>query len=359
MWVSVHVVSAFLFVAWPGTAAAGDATAEAERLIKRGIELRKAYDDEGAVREFRKAYDLAHSPRAAGQLGLAEQALGRWEDAEQHVREAIDATNDAWATKNHDTLADAMDVIQRHLGRIEIIGEPAGAEVSVNGRPVARLPLAGPVTVSIGQVDIELRAPGYEPAQRTVTIVAGQYQRVVLRLSKEAPPTAAAVHPEAESPQVDSPPHEPERPVKTIDTAPKPPGPLVEGPSTARTALKWTAAGLSLASLAVGVTFTIIQGRNVSAFDASGNCANVNGRAVFKGTDTPMPMCQEALDDSIMDTKLAVAGYVGAGVFAATWLILQLTEPSPAAPPAERALSTLVCAPLTEPRLGLACALRF
>ena len=55
------------------------------RLIRHGIELRKVHDDEGAAREFQKAYDQVHTPRAAGQLGLAEQALGRWEDAERHV----------------------------------------------------------------------------------------------------------------------------------------------------------------------------------------------------------------------------------------------------------------------------------
>jgi hypothetical protein len=58
-------------------------------LIRRGIELRKAHDDPGAVPYFQKAYDLVHTPRAARQPGLAEQALGRWEDAEQHVREAL------------------------------------------------------------------------------------------------------------------------------------------------------------------------------------------------------------------------------------------------------------------------------
>lgn len=355
------VCAALIWLALGRAASADDPGAEAERLIRHGIELRKAHEDERALREFQKAYGLMRSPRAAGQLGLAEQALGRWEDAEQHVREAMDATNDAWAAKYHSTLVDAMGVIQRHLGRVEIIGEPAGAEVSVNGRAVGRLPLADPVTVSAGQVDVEVRSPGYEPGQRTVSIVAGQYQRVVLRLGKEAPPPVAAPKAEPEAaPRVDSPPPpEPDRTAAPADTAPKPPRPTPEAPSTARTAVKWSAAALSVASLAVGVTFTIIQGRNVSAFDASGNCANDNGTAVFKGTNTPMPQCQDALDKSILDTKLAVAGYAGAGVFAATWLILQLTEPSPAKAAAESALTSPSCAPLPGRGLELTCAFRF
>lgn len=357
-WGWAHAVGALLLLGLPRVAAASDPGAEAEQLIRRGIELRKAHEDERALREFQKAYGLTRTPRAAGQLGLAEQAVGRWEEAEQHVREALDAPNDPWVTKYHQSLVDAMGVIQRHLGRVEIIGEPEGAEVSVNGRAVGRLPLADPIAVSAGEVDIEVRAPGYEAGQRTVNIVAGQYQRVVLRLSKTPQPVAANPEPPAIA-QVDSPPREPAREPTLVQPTPQPPKPAVEDRSTPRTVLKWTAAGLSVAGLAVGVTFTIIQGRNVSAFDASGNCANNNGTAVFKGTNTPMPMCQDALDKSILDTKLAVAGYVGAGVFAATWLILQLTEPSPAAAPSERALARPLCAPVAGRATGLACALRF
>jgi hypothetical protein len=358
----VYAVGVLLCLGVPRSAAAGDPSAEAEQLIRRGIELRKAHEDERALREFQKAYKLTRVPRAAGQLGLAEQAVGRWEEAEQHVREALDAPNDPWVTKYHDSLVDAMGLIQRHLGRVEIIGEPEGAEVSVNGRQVGRLPLADPITVSVGEVDIELRAPGYQPGQRTITLVVGQYQRVVLRLNKE--PQASAAKPEAKPiAQVDSPPPPPEqdRGVTVVETAREPakPAPPVEGPSTARTVLKWSAAGLSVASLAVGVTFTILQGRNVSAFDASDNCANLNGVAVYKNTTTPMPLCQKALDYAIFDTKMAVAGYVGAGVFAVTWLILQLTEPSPSAAAPEHALGSPRCAPLAGRATGLECALRF
>jgi len=69
---------------------------EEEALIRRGIEYRKALDDLSARAEFQKAYDLTHSPRAAAQLGLAEFGLGRWEDAEAHVSEALRKPSDPW-----------------------------------------------------------------------------------------------------------------------------------------------------------------------------------------------------------------------------------------------------------------------
>ena len=166
--------------------AGAEATDDAEKLIRHGIELRKAHDDEGAARAFQQAYDQVHTPRAAGQLGLAEQALGRWEDAERHVGEALRTGGDPWVAKNRATLDEALGMIQAHLGRVEIIGDPEGAEVSVNGRSVGKLPLQGAVRVSAGEVEVEIHAPGYVMAQRTLTIVGGQYQRLVLHLTKEA-----------------------------------------------------------------------------------------------------------------------------------------------------------------------------
>src|SRR6478609_9704495 len=126
---------------------ADDRDRESDRLIRHGIELRKALDDEAAALEFQKAYDLIHTPRAAGQLGLAEQALGRWEDAEHHIREAMQASGDPWIVKNQAVLADALGIIQGHLGRVEVMGDPEGADVSVNGRKVGKLPLAEAVPV--------------------------------------------------------------------------------------------------------------------------------------------------------------------------------------------------------------------
>ena len=323
---------------------------EADSLIRHGIELRKAHDDEGAAREFQKAYDQVHTPRAAGQLGLAEQALGRWEDAERHVAEALHAAGDAWVVKNRATLDEALGAIQSHLARIEVIGDPEGADVSVNGRVVGKLPLQEAVRVSAGEVEVELHAPGYVPAQRTLTIVGGQYQRLVLHLAKEASasggdaPSVTKVagdqRPQAESTSVTP---------LVATSAP------AEEPSTARTVLKWSAAGLAGVGLVVGVVAAIEHGSNVSAFDKAG-CYDKNGTPVH-ANGSSAPECQGSLDSYRSDKTWAIVGFAGAGAFAVTWLVLQLTEGShPAA--AEHALAAPLCAPSLS-GLGLSCELRF
>ena len=336
---------------------------DAEKLIRHGIQLRKTHDDESAAREFQKAYDLVHTPRAAGQLGLAEQALGRWEDAERHVGEALRATDDAWVTKNQTSLAGALGIIQGHLGRIEVTGDPEGAEVSVNGRPAGRLPLADAVAVSAGEVDVDLRAPGYVPAQRTLTIVAGQYQRLVMHLAKEnAGPVGASEQPKPVGGESGGAGGTSVAPGSAVA-----PGPIRSvdpvGPSAARTVVKWSAAGAAGLGLVVGVVATILHSQNVSAFDNNpANCGDDNGKAFINGTKPPVPgpaSCQNSLDAYRSDKTWEIVGYVGAGAFAVTWLVLQLTEGSSPSPMSvEHAWAMPLCAP-SSAGLGLSCVTRF
>ena len=84
-------------------ARAGD-SAEAEALIRQGVELRAQKKDERALPLFEKAYQVSRSPRTAGQLGLVEMALGYFVDAEKYLGEAVASPDHPWVAKN---LADA------------------------------------------------------------------------------------------------------------------------------------------------------------------------------------------------------------------------------------------------------------
>lgn len=329
-----------------------DAHAEADRLIKHGVELRKAHDDSAAAGEFQKAYDLVRSARSAGQLGLAEQALGRWEDAERHVGEAVRAAQDPWVIKNRGPLEKALAIIQDHLGRIEVIGDPEGAEVMVSGRPAGKLPLGEAVRVSAGQVDVDVRAPGYVSAQRNVTIVGGQYQKVVIHLVKESAPVAVAVSPGPAATPV------PVSPVMPPGPSASPaPADAESGPSTARVALKWSTAGLAAVGLGTGIVATVMHSHNVSQFGNHG-CRIRDGAGVLQSTGDADPTCQSLLDSYKTDQTVAIAGYVTAGVFATVSLVLFLTEPSSAPRPAEHALRVPLCGPAPA-GVGIACAGHF
>jgi len=346
-----------------GSAFANDAADEAEKLVRHGIELRRHRDDEAAARDFQQAYKLYASPRTAAQLGLAKQALGLWEEAEHYVAEALrTGASDSWVSKHRGVLDEALGTIQKHLGRIEVIGDPEGAEVAMNGRRVGKLPLAEPVRVSEGSVDIDVRAAGYASAQRTITLVGGQYQRVVFHLTKVGTATAevAKVAPRRTEPTTDSVASD-----RAVDAPgqPRPAAIAAEragrgtdgGPSTQRIFLKWTAAGLALGGLVTGVVGTALHSSNVDKFN--GRCWNDGGRGVLSD-GTPDTECQALLQTFRGDRTVAIVGFAVAGALTGAWLALVLTEPSGSTGTREQAAHRPFCGPNVT-GLGLSCAARF
>ena len=62
----------------------------AEEHLTRGVELRRQGQTEQALAEFQRAHAASPSGRTLAQMGLAEQALKRWADAEKHLAEALE-----------------------------------------------------------------------------------------------------------------------------------------------------------------------------------------------------------------------------------------------------------------------------
>ena len=252
-----------------GARAAGKASNdEAEALIQRGLRLRKAGDDAGALPEFQKAFQLAAGPRAAAQLGLVEQALGHWDEAEGHLAIAIRSTGDAWVEKHRDSLESAMVIVRGHIGSVQITGEPSGAEAYINGRMVGRLPLSQPITVIAGEVDVELRAEGYQKRAEKITIAANQHKPLVIRLERADAPTPAI-----DTKRSDGAPSEPVAATETATSAgtarPAPAGTRAIGPIVG-----WSLAGVGLATVTVGVVEALLGQSKMDGAVADANAAN-------------------------------------------------------------------------------------
>jgi len=167
-------------------------SAKAEELIRQANDLRRQGHDERAVPLLRQAYEIAHSARTAGQLGLAEMALGYWLSAETHLNEALAETRNPWVGKHHSALDSALRETQTHLADLRIEGNPDGAEITVNGSVVGTLPLGAPIRVNEGRVTIEGRAPGRKPRTLTTTVAARATERVQMTLEPEDDPAALA-----------------------------------------------------------------------------------------------------------------------------------------------------------------------
>jgi hypothetical protein len=187
---------AILLLALAIPARAAEAPTEAD-LVKRGVAAREQGHDQAALELFRQAFDQFHTPRAQAQLGLACQALGRWSEADENLRAALSATTDAWITNNRKALEQAQAVVGQHIGTLDVIGNVNDAEVLIDGRRVAMLPLRAPLRLGAGTAIVQVRAEGYAFIQKPVTIVAGQLTResfslVPIARTVSAPPRVPA-----------------------------------------------------------------------------------------------------------------------------------------------------------------------
>ena len=170
---------------------AAAAAEDVEAIIRQANDLRKGGDDQGALPLLLRAYQLDPSPRTAIQLGLVEWAIGRWADADRHLTEGLKAPDHPFIRKNRETIVSALRVAKEKIGSLDIQGEPAGAEVLVNGVVVGKLPMAKLVVVNAGSADVEVRAQGYRQEARTVSVSPQHVQAVVIRLSSPADPAGA------------------------------------------------------------------------------------------------------------------------------------------------------------------------
>ena len=285
-------------------------------------------------------------------MALAEAALGRWIEADEHFGETLANGGDPWIERNRRGLEAVRAQVAEHIGYLELRGGVQGAEVLLDGRPAGTMPLGAPLRAVAGTASVTVRAPGYLPITRSTVITAGQLVRESFEMIREpevapaAPPVVqSAPPPPAPQPTpMLAPIAAPARPVDVVFHAPG----RAPSESTGRLqrSLGWVAAGGAL--LAIGGGVWALAARESALRDH-------NNPALACTMNDRRTVCFEPLDTAEGLQTLAIAGFVGGGALAVTSLVLFLTAPSGSRP---RASAGLGCerGPGT---VGLSCSLVF
>ena len=313
------VVSAAVLSPGLSSVAMADDAADAEALIRQGVELRQQGRDERALPLFQKAYTIMPSPRTAGQLGLAESATGYWIESEQHLATALESSDHPWIAKNRRALDDALVYVRQQLGDLVIGGEPPGATIVVNRRVIGALPLAKAIRVVKGKMVVEASAPGFETASEAVRVDGGDSHQITFALKKLALGAPG--------------------PVGTVTTGPAPPPPHDPGEEPGRGRLRrragWASAAAGGAFLVAAVIETIVWQSKRSDFENhlgppadnpqlpqsswQSNCGESDpGRGG--------PGCSSLYDSMHRAEVLSIAGYAAAGALASGAAVLFLTS---------------------------------
>lgn len=382
----VHVFGATALLAsltfgWNARPARAGESGEAEALIRQGVELRGQKKDERALPLFEKAYQISRSPRTAGQLGLVEMALGYFVDAEKYLSEAVASPDHPWVAKNLATLKAQLATAKTQIGELYIIGEPASAEVLVNGKPVGRLPLSSPIRLDKGRADVQVRAPGYVASTDSVVMVGGKREDRSYRLQREAvavapPPPAPVAQPAPKPVEAKPAPAAPSVAMATPPPAPapgpaasdQPPASITATPAPApatrgdHSNLRPVAWGVGIAGIA-GLVFGAVEGvvaigkRNEFNDHTGPDPANPLSKTIPDcNTTSPTPTCQAIQDSHESAKKLSIIGFVAGGALTAGAAVLWVLSS-----PKERAggsSTAIACTPDFGTR-GVACRMQF
>lgn len=324
------VVAIFL---WAGTSSAQSVCDSPEQ--QAALELRRVGRDAEAAAAFQAIYARTRQPCALARLALAEMQLGRWAESFSHLNAAVSQRLDPWIHDNRDRIEEQIEVIRGHVGRLNVVGAPRGAQLSVDHRPAGALPLSEPVYVERGARTVEVTLGGHRIWTTTVEITGGAtIDRVDVPSQRDS-----IVEPPPEAP---------------------PPGPVMQEPLVQTTAVTPSSSSalrpVGVALLAVGAVSAGVGGillglreGSVDAFNSDPRCW-VDGETVRGG-----PNCNDAYQEGNTLNTAAVATFVAGGVLAVTGVVMLITAPS-SAPSTERV--SVRCSPwLTG--VGAGCEGRF
>ena len=279
-----------------------------EVFIKEGNRLRAERNPAAAYEAFMKAYSIARTPRTAAQLGLCEFDLRHWVEAERRLDEALSSSGHPWLESNRKVLSQALADVRGHLGRVQISGSPAGAEVAVAGATAGRLPLSSPVRVAEGEVEVSVTARGHRSERRTVKVGPGDLVRVNVDLEQIAPVTP-------EVPIVVSKPTEDHRP------SPPPPRDSWVRP------VAWTSAAGAVVFAGGGVAALLASRSKYLDYNHSLEADNtVDHKCNVQAPNDGGGPCRGLISDARLFRNLAIGSFAVAGAASVASVVLFTRE---------------------------------
>lgn len=174
----------------------GTPQARAEQLLNEGDQQLAGGNATGATASYGVAQRVWASPRGAGSLGLAQEAMGEYPDAEANISKALRSPSDPWVRANNSRLLGAKARLEGALATLQISGPAhAGAEVLIDGRPVGTLPLPdqGKVRVKAGQLVVMAKQERFEDYHRDLNLPARGLKPIVIAMTRRKVVPIAAI----------------------------------------------------------------------------------------------------------------------------------------------------------------------
>lgn len=228
---------------------------EAAALMRSGVEAYRKGNLEGAREAFEKAWKLRPHLGIAASLADVEMKLGRYRDAAVLWRYYL-----AHRPPDPSDAERQLSECMKHIGRLHVSVNKAGAAVLVDGEPVGSTPLREDVLLEPGSHTVVARFDDRSSSLRPVTANEGERTSAMLII----------------------PPPEPLDPSPLIPAAPPAKTPTISGGDraggiSARTWVLLAGGALTLSAGAIGIVYAVKMG------DAEDDATRFLARTIREG----------------------------------------------------------------------------
>lgn len=233
--------SATQYEAEPAAAAPSADQQEAARRFEHAVKLYGEAEYALALAEFERVYDLVPDYRVLYNIGQVSMQLGRYARALRVLDEYLQRGGEQIDAERRAHVAADLDSLKGRVALLELVVEPVGADILVDGVSVGTAPLAKPVVVDVGARRVQVRSTGYRTRDETLRLAGGDRRELKFVLEREPERLPTAPEPVSAKP--------------SPGAAPPPDKSAVAGPSVRW--IGWTAAGALAAGAAVTGTLGI------------------------------------------------------------------------------------------------------
>ncbi|NMC71017.1 MAG: PEGA domain-containing protein [Myxococcales bacterium] len=178
-----------LVAALPAAATADGEVSAADRqaareLFQAGVALAQEGDLPGAIEKFRASYERNPRPVVLFNIGTLQQELGDRAGALETFRRYLEVGGEEIDPERREQVETLVHDLEREFTFVEIAVDETGASVLIGGRPVGSTPLAAPVPVLPGVIEVRVRKEGFDEAVMMVPVPPGETTRVEVTLAR-------------------------------------------------------------------------------------------------------------------------------------------------------------------------------
>ena len=159
-------------------------SAKAAIRFQQGVELYREGSYEGALAEFRKAYQISPSFRVLYNIAQAQYALHDYVGADKSLMHYL-TEGGGDITADRRVQVDEMSAkLGERIARVQISTNLSGADIRVDDISVGTSPLPGPIPVNVGTRKVSALKSGSPAAIRVLTVAGKESVKVDLHIDE-------------------------------------------------------------------------------------------------------------------------------------------------------------------------------